>query len=166
MYQSLEIWRTPWYIVKKEPHFTHCGSWCKRFHGHKKSEHLVKFHHSERKNKTPQNMINITCPTIRITFDKFNKKHFRAFHSPKILHFSRIGFAFRKIGNDCQNGKIPNILGRALLTSWVSSAWATKQTKKKEQSSSAERVLWESAYLCTSWQKWARTKPMAGSLAI
>ena len=44
-------------------------------------------------------MINITCPTIRITFDKFNKKHFRAFHSPKILHFSRIGFAFRKIGN-------------------------------------------------------------------
>ena len=49
----------------------------------------------------------------------------------KILHFSRIGFAFRKIGNDCQNGKIANILGRALLTSWVSSAWATKADQKK-----------------------------------
>ena len=165
MYQSLEIWRTPWYIVKKEPHFTHCGSWCKRFHGHKKSEHLVKFHHSERKNKTPQNMINITCPTIRITFDKFNKKHFRAFHSPKILHFSRIGFAFRKIGNrpKWQNSEhsrpcTPNKLGFLRL--------GNKADQKKEQSSSAERVLWESAYLCTSWQKWARTKPMAGSLAI
>ena len=77
-------------------------------------------------------MINITCPTIRITFDKFNKKHFRAFHSPKILHFSRIGFAFRKIGNYCQNGKIANILGHgALLTSWFSSAWATKADQKK-----------------------------------
>jgi hypothetical protein len=29
------------------------------------------------------------------------------------------------------NGKIANILGRALLTSWVSSAWPTKQTKKR-----------------------------------
>ena len=106
-------------------------------------------------------------PTIRITFDKFNKKHFRAFHSPKILHFSRIGFAFRKIGNDCQNGKIANILGHgALLTSWFSSAWATKADQKKNSRRQQKESCGNRHIYVTSWQKRARTKPMASSLAI